>query len=106
MITNVTGVTSGNAPRDLSYVYGVHVTLVDEVRATQALYSTEAQALDYASEVSRDEGVLAASVTRFELDALGSRRSVAMYRRGIRQQVPHLSDDRTVHGGGRCRTGG
>jgi hypothetical protein len=47
--------------------------------------------------------VLAASVTRFELNTVGTRRSVAMFVDGKRQAVPHLSDCRNFHGGGRSR---
>jgi len=49
--------------------------------------------------------VLAASVVRFAVDEPGNRRNVAMFVRGTRQDVPHISDCRKIHGGGRPHTG-
>jgi hypothetical protein len=84
-------------------IYAVHTVMSDEVRPTQALYSDEAAALSYAEACSRDEGVLASSVVRFVVDEPGNRRGVAMFVKGQRQAVPHLSDCREIHGGGRSR---
>ena len=51
-------------------------------------------ALDHATALSRDSGVLAASVVRFTADELGTRTGVAMFGHGRGQQVPHVSDCR------------
>ena len=67
-------------------VWAVHATLANEVRPTQAIVNDERAA--YASELSGDSEVLAASVIRFVLDELGTRRNVAMFVRGQRQSVP------------------
>ena len=40
---------------------------------------------------------------RFALDRLGERTNVTMFVKGAEQQVPHLSDCRTIHAGGRAR---
>jgi hypothetical protein len=94
-------------PRQISpaHIYAVHSVMADEVRPTQAVYTDPETALDYAAALSNDEEVLAASVVRFTLDELGTRRNVAMFVNGQRQRVPHLSDCRSVHGGGRNPTG-
>jgi hypothetical protein len=86
-------------------VFAVHTVMADEVRPTQALFADENRALAYAAEVSTDDEVLAASVVRFVLDELGTRRNLAMYVMGERQVAPHISNDRRIHGGGRCRAG-
>jgi len=58
----------------------------------------------YAAELSTDPGVLAAGITRFVVDELGTRRAIALYVTGIRQQVPYVSDDRIVHANGAGHT--
>jgi hypothetical protein len=45
--------------------------------------------------MSKDTEVLAASVVRFAVDELGTRRGVAVFVRGKRQQVPYVSDCRS-----------
>jgi hypothetical protein len=87
----------------VSNVWTVHTTYPNEVRPTQAIFTDEGRALDYAAQVSTDDEVLAASVVRFVLDELGTRRNIAMFVHGERQQVPHISDCRAIHGGGRSR---
>jgi hypothetical protein len=85
----------------VTHVWAVHAVLADEVRPTQALFADEGRALGYAAQVSNDDEVLAASVVRFVLDELGTRRNLAMFVNGQRQGVPHLSDCGRIHGGGR-----
>jgi uncharacterized protein YfdQ (DUF2303 family) len=87
----------------MSHVWAVHAVMADEVRPTQALFADEARALAYAAQVSTDDEVLAASVTRFVVDELGTRRNLAMFVDGQQQAVPHISDCRGIHGGGRSR---
>ena len=47
-----------------------------------------------------DPGILAAIVTRFVLDQLGTRQAVALYVQGVKQQVPYVGDDRVIHANG------
>ncbi len=82
-------------------VFAVHATLANEVRPTQAIFTAENEACSYAEAVSRDDGVLAASVVRFALDQLGTRSGVAMFVHGKRQAFPYVSDCRGIYGGGR-----
>jgi hypothetical protein len=84
-------------------VFTVHATLANEVRPTQAIFTDQDAACGYAAAVSGDDEVLAASVVRFTVDELGTRRGVAMFVKGKEQEVPHISDCRTIHGGGRSR---
>ena len=85
----------------IAYVWSVHTTRADEVRPTEVIFSGENVAMEHAQALSLDYGVLAASVVRFALDQMGDRRNVAMFVGGVKQAVPHLSDCRTIHGGGR-----
>jgi hypothetical protein len=85
----------------VSYVWAVHAVLAGEIRPTQGLFADEGRALAYAEQLSTDDEVLAAVVTRFAVDELGTRRNVAMYVHGQRQEVPHLSNCGRIHGGGR-----
>lgn len=89
----------------MTEVWAVHATYPAEIRPTSVIFSGEDAALSYAAELSGDPNVLAASVVKFVVDEPGNRRGVGMYVKGVRQAVPHISDDRTVHGGGRCSTG-
>jgi hypothetical protein len=82
-------------------VWAVHVTLVNEVRPTDAVFGTEEAAGIHARAMSQDIEVLAASVVRFTLDELGTRKGVAMYVDGKRQLVPYVSDCRGIYAGGR-----
>jgi hypothetical protein len=70
-------------------VWTVHATLAEEIRPTQAIYRDEKAACNYAAALSRDDGVLAASVVRFTLDELGTRANVAMFVAGERQAFPY-----------------
>lgn len=56
------------------------------------MWSTEAKALQDAYECSQDEGVLAASVSVYGVDAR-TRNRVALYKDGVRQQLPYVTDD-------------
>jgi hypothetical protein len=82
-------------------VWAVHVTLVNEVRPTDSAFGTEQAACAHAREMSKDVEVLAASVVRFILDELGTRKGVAMFVEGKRQMVPYVSDCRSIYAGGR-----
>ena len=87
-------------PVNTKVVYGVHAVRPDEICATHLITSTLQAAEAEAVALSNDPGVLASVVTRFELDVLGIRTPVAMFVKGLRQQVGHCSDDRTIFAGG------
>lgn len=82
-------------------IWTVHTSRADEIRPTEAIFTDETDACDHAAAVSKDAGVLAASVVRFVVNEIGNRRNVAMFVGGVRQVVPYISDCRTVHSGGR-----
>ncbi|HEX4226381.1 MAG TPA: hypothetical protein VHZ97_28725 [Pseudonocardiaceae bacterium] len=83
------------------FAFTVHVTLAGEIRPTQAVFRDEEQACAYAAAASGDDEVLTASVVRFSLGELGTRSWVALFVEGARQQLPYVSDCRTLFGGGR-----
>ena len=76
-------------------------TLAAEVRPTEAVFRTWPAALDHATVLSRDPGVLAVGVVRFTLDEWGTRTGVAMFVHGRGQQVPYVSDCRALYANGR-----
>jgi len=85
-------------PRGQATSWGVHAARKSLsgkviVAPTEALWSSEAQALKDAYETSRDEGVLGAGVTRYGVDARTHSR-VALYKDGVRQKLPYVTDDR------------
>jgi hypothetical protein len=84
----------------MSEVFAVHTVLAAEVRPTELICHDRGDAEQYAAELSAGPGVLAAGVARFVLDKRGTRRAVALYVQGVRQQVPYVSDDRAIHAGG------
>jgi hypothetical protein len=55
-------------------VFTVHATLANEVRPTEAVFSGSQAACEHAEASSTDPGVLAASVVRFTVNELGTRR--------------------------------
>lgn len=84
-------------PRGRS-AWGVHaarrsVSGKVSVGPTEALWSSEAKALRDAYESSKDEEVLGASVTVYGVDAHTHTR-VALFKDGVRQQLPYVTDDR------------
>ena len=88
-------------PRGGKRVWAVHTTLASEVRPTDAVFGTEEAACTHAREMSQDTEVLAASVVRFTIDELGTRRGVAMFVDGKRQLVAYVSDCRALYANGR-----
>lgn len=81
-------------------VYAVHAVRPEEICATEVIFNSPDKAEDYARSVSTDPGVLAGAVTRYRLNSPGERKPVALFVKGDRQQVPHLSDDRQVAANG------
>ena len=82
-------------------IYAVHAVREDEVRPTELICSNLADAEVNAAALSQDPGVLAAAVTRFTVDSLGTRSGVALYVAGARQAVPYVSNDRRIFSSGR-----
>ena len=93
--------TEGERRRGGKLVWAVHATLPNEVRPTDAVFGTEEAACTHARAMSKDVEVLAASVVRFTVDELGTRKGVAMFVDGERQLVPYVSDCRGIYAGGR-----
>jgi hypothetical protein len=81
-------------------VYAVHAVRPEEICATDVIFNSPDQAEDWARVVSTDPGVLAGAVTRYRLNSPGERTPVALFVKGQRQEVPHLSDDRQVAANG------
>lgn len=81
-------------------VYAVHAVRADEICATEVIFTGQDRAEEHAAAVSTDPEVLAGAVTRYVLDSLGERKPIALFVKGERQKVPHLSDDRRVAANG------
>ncbi len=81
-------------------VYGVHAVRPREICATQFVTVHSLTAEKYAEVMSQDPGVLAAAVTRYVMDAEGQHRAETLYVDGVRQHVPHVSNDRRIHANG------
>jgi hypothetical protein len=75
-------------------VWTVHAARADNVGHVEAVYSKAETACDHARARSEDLGVLAAAVTRFTVDVMGTRSGSALYVNGTRQAVPYVSDSR------------
>ncbi|WP_156994249.1 hypothetical protein [Pseudonocardia acaciae] len=82
------------------HVYAVHTVRPREIRATEVIWTAAGDAESYAQALSTDPGVIAGAVTRFVLNSPGERKPVALFVHGMRQQVPHLSDDRRIAANG------
>lgn len=87
----------------ITHVYAVHAVRPDEICATEVIWSAKGNAESYARELSTDPDVLAGAVTRFVLNTPGDRHPEALFVKGERQEVPHLSDDRQVGANGWIR---
>jgi hypothetical protein len=84
-----------NVPRD-DIVYAVHAVRSQEITATELICRTQSEAESYAASLSTNPAVIAAAVSRFRLDQLGTRSPVALFVAGERQDVPYVSNDRRV----------
>ncbi|WP_169747875.1 hypothetical protein [Pseudonocardia acaciae] len=78
------------------HVFAVHAVHPRQIRGTDTVWTAEDDAEERASKVSTDPDVLAAAVTRFTLNTPGERHPAALYVDGVRQRLPHISDDRRV----------
>lgn len=68
-------------------VYAVHVVKPEAIGAVEVMYGSEPEARKYAAERSGDDRVVSASVTRFTIGQLGTRRPVTWFIRGAEQPV-------------------
>jgi hypothetical protein len=84
-------------------VYAVHAVRPEEICATEVIFTSPSKADEWAKAVSTDPEVLAGAVTRYTLDSPGERHPEALYVKGERQKVAHLSDDREVAANGYLR---
>jgi hypothetical protein len=66
-------------------VFTVHTTRPDDIGAVEIVFTAEHEARAYAADRSTDWRVLAASVTRFTIGALGTRHPVAWFVDGQEQ---------------------
>jgi hypothetical protein len=67
------------------WIFAVHATRPDDVGVIEIVFGNEREARTYAADRSTDVGVLAASVTRYLLDELGTRHAVAWFVSGEEQ---------------------
>lgn len=77
-------------------IYGVHRVEPDEISATCLSTDSLQRAERYAASMSGDPGVLAGAVTEYRLNELGIRHPVALFVDGVRQRLPHASDDNRI----------
>jgi hypothetical protein len=84
-------------------IYSVHTARPDDIGAVEIVFRTEREAIDYAKDRSTDWRILAASVTRFTIGALGTRHPVAWFVDGKEQSPRAVRPGRfyptaTAHG--------
>jgi hypothetical protein len=81
-------------------LYGVHVVLAHNNRATEAVFDELTDAEAFAKRRSTDPEVFGAAIARYEVDTPGTRVAVALYVDGTRQASADVSDDWRVFGTG------
>jgi hypothetical protein len=69
------------------HVYAVHATKPDDIGIVEVIWRTEQLARKYAAERSTDFQVRATAVTRYQVDVLGARASIAWYVNGAEQPI-------------------
>lgn len=75
--------TRGGSPT--TAVYSVHTARPDEVGAVEIVFTSEREARAYARDRSTDWRLTSASVTRFTVGELGTRRPVCWFVDGVEQ---------------------
>lgn len=75
-------------------IYGVRRVEPEEICSTSLLTDSLERAEQYAT--STDPNTLAGAVTEYHLNALGVRHAVSLYVGGVRQRLPHASNDGTI----------
>jgi hypothetical protein len=80
------------------HVYAVHATKPDDGGVLEVIWQSERQARRYAAERSTDLHVLATAVTRYQLDVLGTRTSIAWYIKGVEQPISERRPGRLYPG--------
>lgn len=81
-------------------VYAVHAVRAEEICATEVIWTSQDKAEVHAAAVSTDPDVLAGAVTEYVLNTPGDRHPVALFVKGERQEVPHISDNRKIAANG------
>ncbi|MBW0100905.1 hypothetical protein [Pseudonocardia sp. KRD291] len=66
-------------------VFSVHTSKPDDIGAIEVVFDNQLAAEEFAAGRSKDPGVLSASVTRYFLSELGSRRPISWFVDGIEQ---------------------
>jgi hypothetical protein len=74
-------------------LYGVHVVLAHNNRATEAVFDELTDAEAFAKRRSTDPEVFGAGIARYEVDTPGTRVAVTLYVDGTRQATADVSDD-------------
>lgn len=77
-------VTRSAAPGNVAY--SVHTARAGEVGAVEIVFTSEQEARAYARDRSKDWRITSASVTRFTVGELGTRRPVGWYVDGVEQR--------------------
>lgn len=85
---------------DDEWIFAVHTTRPDDVGAVEILFRSEREARAFAADRSTDFRVLASSVTRFLIGALGTRHPVAWYVGGKEQPARAVRPGRFYPGDG------
>lgn len=77
-------------------VWAVHTVRPRATGRIEILFDNYETARMRAAAWSREVGVLAAWITKFTVNELGTRKGAAMFVDGREQRVPHVSDTRDV----------
>ncbi|GAA4974722.1 hypothetical protein WHI96_27515 [Pseudonocardia tropica] len=90
--------TSDKARRR-SAVFSVHASKPDDIGAIEVVFDNERAAEEFAAGRSKDPGVLSASVTRYFVGELGTRRPISWFVDGVEQprrfdRQPYPTDGR------------
>lgn len=76
--------TSDNARRRTA-VFSVHASKPDDIGAIEVVFDNQRAAEEFAADRSKDLGVPSASVTRYFVGELGTRRPISWFVDGIEQ---------------------
>ncbi|MBW0101399.1 hypothetical protein [Pseudonocardia sp. KRD291] len=76
--------TSDKARRRTA-VFSVHASKPDDIGAIEVVFDNQGAAEEFAADRSKDPGVLSASVTRYLMGELGTRRPISWFVDGVEQ---------------------
>ncbi|RZT85545.1 hypothetical protein EV383_2418 [Pseudonocardia sediminis] len=71
--------------RPRSAVFSVHASKPDDIGAIEVVFDNQRAAEEFAANRSTDPGVLSASVTRYFVGELGTRRPISWFVDGVEQ---------------------